>query len=96
MGEIDQGRTLDFVFDTDTNNYLVHRATRGVAMVVDGRRDRFLAKYLDYDLDLFRVLDFHVATFTLSPHFVCMHISILCLCTEIYKCTSPAIDDRSK
>ena len=51
------------------------KAIPGVAKVADGRMVRYLAKFLDFDR--VHVLDFHVATFDVSPLFVFMHIFIL-------------------
>ncbi len=65
-------------------------------MVVSVRMDHFLAIDPDYGLDLVHVLDYLVATFGLSPLFVFMHITILCLCTEIYKSIRWAIHDGLK
>ncbi len=88
-------RYLDFaVGNIDTNNYHVHRASLGVAMEEDERKVRYLAIDLDCDPD--HVLDFHVATFGLSPLFVFMHTIILCICTEIYKCIQGAIHNEQK
>ena len=88
MGELDQKECLCFV-DRGTNNFQGHRAILVVAMVVDERMVRFLAKVLGFYH--VRVLGFRVATYYISPHFVFMHKSILCLCTEIYKCIDLAI-----
>ncbi len=88
-----QKRILDFVVvSIGTSNYHAHRANRVVAMEADVRKVHYLA----IGLDCVHVLDFHVATFRLSPLFVFMHTSILCICTEIYKCIQPPIDNEQK
>jgi hypothetical protein len=74
MAELDQKECLCFA-DKGTNNFRDHRATLVVAMVVDERMVRFLAKVLDFDH--VRVLGFRVATLDFSHHFVFMHKSIL-------------------
>ena len=92
MGELVQKLFPDFVVvRIDTSSFHAHRANQGVAMVVGERKSHFLA--IDLDCDLVR--GFHVATFGLSPLFVLMHKSILCYCTEIYKCTEHATTAES-
>lgn len=79
-----------------TNSYQAHRAILDVAMVVSVRKGHFLAIDPDFVLDRVHVLDYLVATFGLSPLFVFMHTTILCLCTEIYKAIRCAVHGELK